>query len=128
MLCRTSLRVLHRGSTQSCQMLHCCLPIPLFLFGCPWYRKRIFFALNSLNDVMEKGSTARQYDNFRMQSLLTDDVPNAKHQAIRNVLHANSCCTCMTLEEHSLSLRGRPDKSQNKTEDLEQSTAMSTTF
>eukprot|EP00979_Chaetoceros_neogracilis_P009007 scaffold2021_cov314-Chaetoceros_neogracile.AAC.7 len=81
-----------------------------------------------LNDVMEKGSTARQYDNFRMQSLLTDDVPNAKHQAIRNVLHANSCCTCMTLEEHSLSLRGRPDKSQNKTEDLEQSTAMSTTF
>ena len=83
--------------------------------------REIFFALNSLNDVMEKGSTARQYDNFRMHPLLADGVPNAKHQAIRNALYANSCCTCMTLEEHSLSLRGRPDKSQNKTEDLEQS-------
>jgi len=74
-----------------------------------------------LNDVMKQGSTARQYDNFRMYPLLADGVPNAKHQAIRNVPYANSCCTCMTLEEHFLSLRGRPDKSQNKTEDLEQS-------
>jgi len=83
--------------------------------------REIFFALNSLNDIMGKASTDLQYDNFRMHPLLADGVPNAKHQAIRNALYANSCCTCMTSEEHSLSLRGRVDRLQDTSEDLEQS-------
>ena len=83
--------------------------------------RELFFALNNLNDIMAKASNSVRYNNFRMHPLLADGVPNAKHQAIRNALYANSCCTCMTSEEHSLSLKGRPDSLQDSSEDLEQS-------
>jgi len=83
--------------------------------------RELFFALNNLNDIMAKASNSLRYNNFRMHPLLADGVPNAKHQAIRNALYANSCCTCMTSEEHSLSLKGRPESSQDSSEDLEQS-------
>ena len=87
--------------------------------------RELFQALTKLDEIMtsdmsQNPAAAKQYQNFSAHPLLADGVPNAKHQAIRNALYASSCCRCMTHEEYSLSLRGRPESNGNN-EDLEHS-------
>mmetsp|Transcript_4290 Transcript_4290/g.8212 ORF Transcript_4290/g.8212 Transcript_4290/m.8212 type:complete len:2308 (-) Transcript_4290:59-6982(-) len=95
------------------------------LLGALGTARELFTALKSLNEIMDEdisnSSTALQYRHLANHPLLSDGLPNAKHQAIRNALYASSCCSYVTPEEHSLSLYSVTNATANVPANLEQS-------
>lgn len=104
--------------------LSICRSLSVFL-GALGTARELFTALKSLNEIMNEdisnSSTNSQYRHLASNPLLSDGLPNATHQAIRNALYASSCCSCVTPEEHSLSLRSVTKTSGSTPENLEQS-------
>jgi hypothetical protein len=104
--------------------LDICRSLSSFL-GALGTARELFTALKSLNEVMDtditNSSKNSQYRHLASNPLLSEGLPNAKHQAIRNALYASSYCSSVTSEEHSLTLCSVTKIPTNTPENLEQS-------